>query len=198
MREIAPFGLRMPLLLRKRLEEVCAQSGRSLNSEVLQRLESSFVKPPPSCAQHELALPLPAEIEGNRVGAAHDVFEAVFAVAERMRVDRATAIARALQSALKRTGVDFSQELGLPTAASKPAPRAAQELGDAQQLRAFLQGRDSVLAEQICREALGSDPANRGARMRVSVAMRSMGWTGTRRRVGGARKRVYLRPQQER
>ena len=41
-RDIKPFGLRMPPVLRKKLEKAAAINGRSLNSEIIQRLEFSF------------------------------------------------------------------------------------------------------------------------------------------------------------
>lgn len=39
---IAPFGLRMQEDLRKQLEESAAESGRSLNAEIVHRLQASF------------------------------------------------------------------------------------------------------------------------------------------------------------
>lgn len=39
---VPPFGLRMLPDLRTRLEEACAQSGRSLNAEIIHRLNASF------------------------------------------------------------------------------------------------------------------------------------------------------------
>lgn len=39
---IAPFGLRMQPELREKLEESAAKNGRSLNAELIARLESSF------------------------------------------------------------------------------------------------------------------------------------------------------------
>ena len=40
-RAINPFGLRMPASLKKTLDEMAAQSGRSLNSEIVMRLDHS-------------------------------------------------------------------------------------------------------------------------------------------------------------
>ena len=40
---VAPFGLRMLPALRKQVEEAAAQNGRSMNSEIVARLEASFV-----------------------------------------------------------------------------------------------------------------------------------------------------------
>jgi hypothetical protein len=40
---VAPFGLRMFPALRKQVEEAAAQNGRSMNSEIVARLEASFV-----------------------------------------------------------------------------------------------------------------------------------------------------------
>lgn len=39
---IAPFGLRMQPELREKLEESASKNGRSLNAELIARLESSF------------------------------------------------------------------------------------------------------------------------------------------------------------
>lgn len=50
MRDINPFGLRMPPQLRKQVEESAKENKRSLNAEILARLEESFVQAPP--AQH--------------------------------------------------------------------------------------------------------------------------------------------------
>lgn len=41
-RDIAPFGLRIPTELKTRIEESAAQNLRSLNAEMLVRLENSF------------------------------------------------------------------------------------------------------------------------------------------------------------
>ena len=41
-RDINPFGLRMPDLLRRQIEEACAASGRSMNAEIVYRLMKSF------------------------------------------------------------------------------------------------------------------------------------------------------------
>jgi hypothetical protein len=45
MRDIAPFGLRIPADLKKRIEEAASQSLRSLNAEMIVRLSSSFRGP---------------------------------------------------------------------------------------------------------------------------------------------------------
>lgn len=41
-RQITPFGLRLPEALRERLRKAAEIEGRSLNSEIVRRLESSF------------------------------------------------------------------------------------------------------------------------------------------------------------
>ena len=41
-REINPFGLRIPTELRSKLEDSAEINGRSLNAEILHRLEHSF------------------------------------------------------------------------------------------------------------------------------------------------------------
>lgn len=41
-RKLNPFGLRMPDEMRGRLEKSASISGRSLNAEILHRLEGSF------------------------------------------------------------------------------------------------------------------------------------------------------------
>lgn len=46
-RDINPFGLRMPPELRQKVEDAAKQSGRSLNAEIVERLEDSFLAPPP-------------------------------------------------------------------------------------------------------------------------------------------------------
>lgn len=43
-REISPFGLRLPGELRAKLENAARIAGRSLNSEILHRLEHSFAE----------------------------------------------------------------------------------------------------------------------------------------------------------
>ena len=45
MRDIAPFGLRIPDNLKTRLEEAAHENLRSLNSEMLVRLDKSFARP---------------------------------------------------------------------------------------------------------------------------------------------------------
>lgn len=41
-RDIAPFGLRIPAELKTRIEEAAAKNIRSLNAEMVARLENSF------------------------------------------------------------------------------------------------------------------------------------------------------------
>ena len=41
-RDINPFGLRMPPELRQRLEQAIQESGRSMNAEIVHRLEESL------------------------------------------------------------------------------------------------------------------------------------------------------------
>lgn len=55
MREIAPFGVRMPPELKSRLEAAAKQSGRSLNAEVVARLEQSMADPPRLTAEQPQA-----------------------------------------------------------------------------------------------------------------------------------------------
>lgn len=42
MREIAPFGLRLAPALKERLEEIAGREGRSLQKEIVMRLEASL------------------------------------------------------------------------------------------------------------------------------------------------------------
>jgi hypothetical protein len=44
-RDIAPFGVRMPPELKGQIEQAASASGRSLNAEVVYRLQTSFDKP---------------------------------------------------------------------------------------------------------------------------------------------------------
>ncbi len=44
-RDINPFGLRMPEHLRSQIKAAADESGRSMNAEIVARLEESF-KPP--------------------------------------------------------------------------------------------------------------------------------------------------------
>ncbi|MFD1069949.1 Arc family DNA-binding protein [Luteimonas composti] len=56
-REINPFGLRMPLELRERLEAAARQSARSLNAEIVHRLQESFAGATiGEAGEHELSL----------------------------------------------------------------------------------------------------------------------------------------------
>lgn len=41
-RDIAPFPVRLPIDLRERLDYACKDAGRSLNAEIVDRLEKSF------------------------------------------------------------------------------------------------------------------------------------------------------------
>jgi hypothetical protein len=47
IRDIAPFGLRMPEELKERLTRESSISGRSLNAEIVFRLTASLDNPPP-------------------------------------------------------------------------------------------------------------------------------------------------------
>lgn len=42
MREIAPFGLRMPAELKERIDREAKANGRSMNTEIISRLWASF------------------------------------------------------------------------------------------------------------------------------------------------------------
>ena len=42
MREIAPFGVRIPAELKSQIEQAAEEGKRSMNSEVVARLEKSF------------------------------------------------------------------------------------------------------------------------------------------------------------
>jgi Arc-like DNA binding domain. len=42
IRDIAPFGLRIPLDLKEQIRRSASDNGRSINSEILARLEASF------------------------------------------------------------------------------------------------------------------------------------------------------------
>ena len=44
-RDIAPFGVRMPTELKALVEEAAAANGRSINAEVVTRLQESFALP---------------------------------------------------------------------------------------------------------------------------------------------------------
>ena len=48
MKDIKPFALRMPPKLREQLERAAVQNKRSLNQEVMERLEASIANTPPS------------------------------------------------------------------------------------------------------------------------------------------------------
>lgn len=41
-RDIAPFGLRMPPELKASIEEAAVKNGRSINAEIIARLQASF------------------------------------------------------------------------------------------------------------------------------------------------------------
>lgn len=56
MREITPFGVRIPPELKSRLESAAKAAGRSLNAEVLARLHESMKKDP---VLHQLEEPTP-------------------------------------------------------------------------------------------------------------------------------------------
>lgn len=43
MRDIAPFGLRIPADLKQKVEEAAKSNKRSINSEILSRINESFV-----------------------------------------------------------------------------------------------------------------------------------------------------------
>ncbi|WP_440864520.1 Arc family DNA-binding protein [Symbiopectobacterium purcellii] len=45
---IAPTGIRMPEELKRRLKQAAKDEGRSLNSEVVKRLERSFIEEVPN------------------------------------------------------------------------------------------------------------------------------------------------------
>lgn len=159
----------------------------------LPRAGAGKFAPPAGLGQLALDIPNCACGAAEQMDAAKRVFESVLAVAERMRVDRATAMQSAIASALRRTGIDLAQEIGTPPAAISMRQRAALDLGEMQRLRTFLRRRQSVVAEKICTDVLFCDPANRQARMRIASAMLAMGWNKTRLRVNGARRWIYRR-----
>lgn len=55
-RDINPFGLRMQPGLRKAIEESATETGRSLNSEITFRLQSSLEQRPASQAKRDVAI----------------------------------------------------------------------------------------------------------------------------------------------
>ncbi|WP_161960769.1 Arc family DNA-binding protein [Xanthomonas campestris] len=140
--DTAQLNVCLPATLKEQVERTAATAGRSLSAEVTQRLEQSFTPQCSRVAQHELALPLPASAQADQVTAARDIFVSVLTVAERMRVDRHTAIARALQSALKRTGVDLAHELAAHPGENEQSPD--HECGPAKQF--ITAWRDGSLA----------------------------------------------------
>lgn len=73
-RDIAPLGLRMPTEVRDRIEAAARDNGRSMNAEILSRLQASFEpQPAPSPADgpisRELSLAL-AELRLSRAALA--------------------------------------------------------------------------------------------------------------------------------
>lgn len=129
----------------------------------------------------------------DQLEAARRVFESVLAVAERICADQTTAVQAAIKSAYRRTGIDLAKEVSIDLLAPNQRRRAALERGDMRRLVKFLRARSHVPADEICERILQCDPSDRRTRMRVSEAMRSMGWNKTRQRTDGARKWFYHR-----
>mgnify|MGYP000907574032 CR=1 FL=1 len=61
-RDINPFGLRMPLELRTQITDAAAANGRSLNSEIVARLQASF-EPRQDGNRFQRAFELPEELQ---------------------------------------------------------------------------------------------------------------------------------------
>ena len=69
---IPPFGLRMQSGLKRRLEEAAKASGRSLNSEIVARLEQS------------LAIPLPSPDLEKRLALLEEIWPHLFSFDQRL------------------------------------------------------------------------------------------------------------------
>lgn len=57
-RDISPFGVRMPPDLKQQIEYAAKENGRSMNAEIVHRLESSFLN---QIAPNELLTPIEAK-----------------------------------------------------------------------------------------------------------------------------------------
>jgi hypothetical protein len=62
-RDIAPFGVRMPPDLKRRVETAANNSGRSINAEIVTRLDRSFALAATSLTWNELIDLLQSEAE---------------------------------------------------------------------------------------------------------------------------------------
>lgn len=62
MREIAPFGVRMPPELKERLNQQALSTGRSMNTEVVARLWASLEKAAPLVARSPAPDPYIGEV----------------------------------------------------------------------------------------------------------------------------------------
>lgn len=67
MRDIAPFGLRIPEDLKAKLEDEAAKSRRSLNSEMIVRLAKSFDRPLEGYSDGELIAELLSRYERGSI-----------------------------------------------------------------------------------------------------------------------------------
>ena len=62
-RDIAPFGVHMPPDLKSRVETAANKSGRSINAEIVTRLQQSFASSPSPLAWNDLVDLLQSEAE---------------------------------------------------------------------------------------------------------------------------------------
>lgn len=119
------------------------------------------------------------------------IFLGAHEVALRLGVDAQRAARFACERTKQLTGVDWRKELTLSQPAQQSLPRAAPEWGETQPIQHYIQGRDLVVAEDVCQSALEREPTCRATRMRLADVMRHLGWRKQRMRVDGLRRVVY-------
>lgn len=181
--------IRMPAALKRDVERVARAAGRSVTAEVTERLRASLVTP--VVVQGALAF-AEATPTADQYAQAACVFAAAHDVATRMGIGGERARLFACDRTRRATGIDWRAELAAARAATKSLPRAALEWGETEPIQRFIQGRDRVAADDLCRSAISRPPTCRATRMRVAEIMRSLGWRRHRTRIDGVRSVVYL------
>lgn len=120
------------------------------------------------------------------------MYACAYDVAARMGVSVERANRFACDHTRRLTGIDWRSEFSKATAATQSLPRAALEWGETEPIQRFIQGRERVVADEVCQSAIARPPTCRATRMRLAEVMRSLGWRRQRTRIDGVRRVVYL------
>jgi hypothetical protein len=137
-------------------------------------------------AVHESEPPVPQAPthRADVLVAASRGFSTLLRVGRNIGMSRQRATIAANDATRRATGIDLLEELNAhDLIEALPAPGGGDELAD--RIAAWVQGRNDVGVREIISGLGLGHPEDRALQMRVSTAMRSLGWRKVRPRVNG-------------